>query len=108
VTSPPEITDRVIMRAGTVDLEGLTHVPFLAGLPPGPLARIAAGAEERTFPAGHVLLQQHARVDVVHVLMSGAVQVLIRFGTSDDLLVSVLRESGALIGWSAFRAPYRS
>jgi CRP-like cAMP-binding protein len=91
-----------------ITADRLARVPFLAALPPAALARLATVTEELDLPAGSVLLQQYARVEVVHVLVSGTVQILLRFGAGQELLVSVLREPGALIGWSAFRAPYRA
>jgi len=38
--------------------------------------------------------------------LAGSVQILLRVG-EEDLLVAVLRRPGELLGWSAFRAPYR-
>jgi CRP-like cAMP-binding protein len=35
------------------------------------------------------------------------VQFYIHFQGVDDLLVGTMRESGALLGWSVFRQPYR-
>jgi len=41
------------------------------------------------------------------ILLSGAVQFLIRVEGGSDLRVGITREPGALVGWSVFRAPYR-
>jgi len=51
-------------------------------------------------------VQQYDRARAVHVLISGSVQVLIRVGP-EDLLVSLVPGPGELLGWSAFRSPYR-
>jgi CRP-like cAMP-binding protein len=53
-----------------------------------------------------MVLRQADRAQAVHFLLEGAVQVLLRVG-EEDLLVAVLRRPGELLGWSAFRAPYR-
>jgi CRP-like cAMP-binding protein len=85
----------------------LAGMPFFDGLPEPTLAALAAAATEELVPAGSVLLRQYDQVRSVHFLVSGSVQFLVRVG-DDDLLVAVLRDPGEPIGWSAFRAPYRS
>ena len=90
-----------------VGLAELGAIPFFGGLPPWALEYLAGRAEEQVVSAGQTILHQYNRVDRVRFLVSGSLQILIRVG-SEDLLVSVLREPGALIGWSAFRPPYRS
>jgi CRP-like cAMP-binding protein/1-acyl-sn-glycerol-3-phosphate acyltransferase len=90
-----------------IGLAELSAIPFFGGLPPWALEYLAERAEEQVVSAPQTILHQYHRVDRVHFLVSGSLQVLIRVG-SEDLLVSVLDEPGALIGWSAFRPPYRS
>ena len=85
----------------------LAGMPFFDGLPERTLAALAEIATEELVPAGSVLLRQYDQVRWVHFLVSGSVQFLVRVG-GDDLLVAVLRDPGEPIGWSAFRAPYRS
>jgi CRP-like cAMP-binding protein len=85
----------------------LAGMPFFDGLPERALTTVAEVATKEFVPAGSVLLRQGDQVRSVHFLVSGSVQFLIRVG-GDDLLVAVLREPGEPIGWSAFRAPYRS
>ena len=53
------------------------------------------------------MLHQHDRTRAVHFLLAGALQIYVRVG-GDDLLVAVLRDPGELVGWSAFRPPYRA
>jgi len=89
-----------------VELMRMAGIPVMQGLPQWALVRLAATATEADLPAGRLVLQQYDRARAVHVLTSGSVQILIRVG-SDDLLVGVLRRPGELLGWSAFRAPYR-
>jgi CRP-like cAMP-binding protein len=89
-----------------VELMRLAGIPMLQGLPQRALLRLAATATEADLPAGRLVVQQYDRAWAVHVLYSGSVQILIRVGT-EDLLVAVLRRPGELLGWSAFRPPYR-
>jgi CRP-like cAMP-binding protein len=89
-----------------LELSQLAHIPLLQGLPQWALVRLAAAATEAHLSIGHLVLQQYDRARAVHVLIDGSVQVLVRVGT-DDLLVGVLRRPGELLGWSAFRPPYR-
>ena len=67
---------------------------------------LAGAAREEELPAGRTVLHQHDRVRTVHLLVDGALQILVRVG-DDDLLVGVER-ARELVGWSAFRPPYRS
>jgi CRP-like cAMP-binding protein len=94
------ITDR------GVELERLMEVPFFRHLPQWALVRVAERAREDRLAAGRVILHQHDTASEVHFLLHGAVQVLMRVA-GKDLLFAVLREPGQLIGWSAFRPPFR-
>jgi CRP-like cAMP-binding protein/1-acyl-sn-glycerol-3-phosphate acyltransferase len=94
-------------RPLTIGLAELSAIPFFRGLPSWALEYLAERAEEQVLPTGQTILHQYDRVGRVYFLVSGSLQILIRVG-SEDLLVSVLREPGGLIGWSAFRPPYRS
>ena len=67
--------------------------------------RLAEAATEEQRPAGGMVLHQSDRAWAVHFLVTGSVQILLRVG--DELLDAVLRRPGELLGWSAFRAPYR-
>jgi CRP-like cAMP-binding protein len=89
-----------------MDLARLTRVPFFQGMPQWALVHLAEAATEEQRPAGGMVLRQSDRAWAVHFLVAGSVQILLRVG-DDDLLVAVLRRPGELLGWSAFRAPYR-
>jgi CRP-like cAMP-binding protein len=90
-----------------MDPAELERLPFFAGLPRWALERLAEAAHEEQVAAGRTVLHQHDRVRAVHFLVDGALQILVRVG-DDDLLVGVLGGHGELVGWSAFRPPYRS
>lgn len=90
-----------------MELTRLARLPFFQGMPQWALVRLAAAAaEEEEVPAGGMVLRQADRARAVHFLLAGSVQILLRVG-EEDLLVAVLRRPGELLGWSAFRAPYR-
>jgi CRP-like cAMP-binding protein len=88
-----------------MELARLGRLPFFQGMPGWALVRIAGAATEE-LPSGRRVLRQSDRARAVHFLVNGSVQILIRVG-EQDLLVGVLRCPGELVGWSAFRAPYR-
>jgi CRP-like cAMP-binding protein len=89
-----------------VELTRLARPPFFQGMPQWALVRLAEKAKEQELPAGELMLRQADRARAVHFLLAGSVQILLRVG-EEDLLVAVLRRPGELLGWSAFRAPYR-
>jgi CRP-like cAMP-binding protein len=90
-----------------MDPAGLERLAFFAGLPRWALELLAGAAREEEVAAGRTVLHQHDRVRTVLFLVGGALQILVRVG-DDDLLVGVLGGRGELVGWSAFRPPYRS
>ncbi len=89
-----------------VELERMMEVPFFRGLPQWALVELAEQAREDRLVAGTVILHQHDAARDVHFLLHGAVQILMQVADK-DLLFAVLREPGQLIGWSAFRPPFR-
>jgi CRP-like cAMP-binding protein len=89
-----------------MELGRLGRLSFFQGIPSWALVRLAEAATEEELPAGRLVLRQSDRAGAVHFLLEGSVQVLIRVG-EEDLLVGVLRRPGELVGWSAFRPPYR-
>jgi len=89
-----------------MELSRLARLPFFQGMPQWALVRLAEMAVEEETSAGGMVLRQADRARSVYFLLAGSVQVLLRVG-EEDLLVAVLRRPGELLGWSAFRAPYR-
>jgi CRP-like cAMP-binding protein len=89
-----------------MELARLGRLSFFHGMPGWALIRLAEAATEEELPADAMVFRQSDRARAVHFLLTGSVQILIRVG-EEDLLVGVLRRPGELIGWSAFRAPYR-
>lgn len=94
------------MTAVTADR--LRELAFFQGLPDAAVEHLAARAEEREHEPGELVMRQHDEVRTVIFLVSGTLQVLVRFEGVGDLLMGILRDPGTLEGWSAFRAPYRS
>jgi CRP-like cAMP-binding protein len=86
---------------------GLEQLRFFDGLPRWALVHLAEAAREEDLPAGRTVLHQHDRTRTVQFLLTGALQIYVGVG-DDDLLVAVLDDPGALVGWSAFRPPYRA
>jgi CRP-like cAMP-binding protein len=90
-----------------IPTDDLIPVPFFNGLPEAVCARLAEAAEVRVYDRNARVVEQHDRAIAVYFLLSGAVQFLIRLDGDDELLVGVGRDVGTLVGWSAFRAPFR-
>lgn len=89
-----------------MELAGLAELSFFRGMPRWALVRLAEAAAEEQVAAGQMVLRQGDRAWAVQFLLAGSVQILLRVG-EEDLLVAVVRRPGELLGWSAFRAPYR-
>jgi CRP-like cAMP-binding protein len=85
----------------------LAQIPFFRGLPARPLSLFAEEAMEVTLEPNALVVHQHDEARHVYFLLSGTVQFLLQFQGTEDLIMGVTSEPGALIGWSAFRAPYR-
>jgi CRP-like cAMP-binding protein len=88
-------------------VEQVVHIPFFQGLPAEALRQVAADATVLTLERGRILMSQHDAAEHLFFLISGVVQFYIHFQGVDDLLVGTMRETGALLGWSVFRQPYR-
>lgn len=89
-----------------MELAALAQLSFFRGMPRWALVRLAEVAAEEQVAAGQMVLRQGDRARAVHFLLAGSVQILLRVG-EEDLLVAVVRRPGELLGWSAFRPPYR-
>ena len=87
--------------------EELAGLRFFEGVPGWALERLAGSATKRRLKQGALVVQQNDEARAMYFLLSGAVQVLVRFEGVGDLLTGVHREPESLIAWSAFLAPYR-
>jgi CRP-like cAMP-binding protein len=83
------------------------QLPVLAWLPEPAKDRLASRAELRRYEAGDVLLRQHDEARTVAFVLTGAVSMLLTFDGVDRLLVDQDARPGQVLGWSAFRPPYR-
>lgn len=93
--------------ATRVTVRQLAGLDFFTGLPEWALIQLAESATERRLPRNALVVRQNDEARAVYVLLDGTVQILVDFEGVGDLLMGVQREPGTLIGWSAFRAPYR-
>ena len=87
--------------------EDLLGLQFFEGVPGWALDRVAVSATKKRLEQGAIAVRQNDEAKAVYFLLSGAVQILVYFEGVGDLLTGVQRRTGSLIGWSAFRAPYR-
>ena len=90
-----------------VTTEELARLRFFEGVPEWALERLAGSAAKRRLEQGALVVRQNDEARAAYFLVSGAVQVLVYFEGVGNLLMGVHRETGSLIAWSAFRAPYR-
>ena len=85
----------------------LADLNFFASIAPDDLRVIAESAEQRQFPALDFIAKQHDKADSADFLRQGRAQALLRFEGVDDLVIETITKPGSMIGWSAFRPPYR-
>lgn len=88
-------------------VEQVVQIPFFQGFPALALREVAAHSSLLIFEAGATIVSQHDVAENLFFLISGSVQIYIRFQGIDDLLVGSAQKPGSLIGWSVFRQPYR-
>jgi CRP-like cAMP-binding protein len=88
-------------------VEEVVKIPFFHGLPAEALREVATKSSVLGLEPGATLLSQQAVAEHAFFLISGSVQIYIRFQGVDDLLVGTIREPGALLGWSVVREPHR-
>ena len=81
--------------------------PVFEDLPPDVLDRLAGGADLVDFESGDFVVHQHDEAVARFILVSGAVEFLIRAEGVDDLFVGSASAHGAIIGWSIAREPHR-
>lgn len=87
--------------------EQLAAMAFFQPLPPWGRELLASHARRVSHPAGSFLARQHEKADTAQFLLSGRVEVLLRFEGTGDLVTEVLSQDQPVIGWSVFRAPHR-
>ncbi len=92
---------------GAVTALDLTELRFFEGIPSWALERLASSARRVRLEAGDVVVRQNDEARAAFFLLSGKAQVLVYFEGVGDLLMGVQRDSGSLLAFSAFRAPYR-
>lgn len=90
-----------------VPVSTLTTFDFFEELPPEALRTLAEATSEVAWAEGEFVVRQHAKSDRLYVLVEGAIAFLLRFEGADDFLVGASQTPGLLIGWSAFRPPFR-
>ncbi len=90
-----------------VTAKELAGLRFFESVPGWALERLAQSAAKIRLEQGAMVMRQNDEARSVFFLLSGAVQVLVYFEGVGDLLMGVQRDPGSLIGWSAFKPPYR-
>ncbi|TNF97629.1 MAG: cyclic nucleotide-binding domain-containing protein [Gammaproteobacteria bacterium] len=90
-----------------VSTDVLKQFPFFHGLRKATLEKLASSAKILELESNSLITRQHDRAIALYLLLSGTVQFLIEVEGSGKLLVGVNSESGLIIGWSVFRAPFR-
>ncbi|RMF32495.1 MAG: cyclic nucleotide-binding domain-containing protein [Chloroflexi bacterium] len=90
-----------------VSPEILKRFPLCAGLDEEALRRLAAIAEEVSFPRGTLIFAEGEPADALYLLLDGWVDILINLDASGDRRGPVMILSpGELFGWSALVEPY--
>lgn len=90
-----------------VTSEELLQIPFFQGLPDAALGQLAEAAQLQSRAGDDLIIHQHDRAIAVWFLLSGSVQFLMHVEGIGNLLVAICQAPGTLLGWSAFRAPFR-
>jgi CRP-like cAMP-binding protein len=90
-----------------VDDDVLRSVPFFVDLDPRVVPALAACAEEVRLDSAAVIIEQNEDARDVYFLLSGSVEVLLRYEGVGELFMGTHEDVGTLIGWSAFRPPHR-
>lgn len=85
----------------------IANLPFFKDFPQEVLKKIAANGIEEELEQNEIIVQHHDEANWVLFLLSGTAQVYLNFPGQEPLFVGKISDVGSLIGWSAFRAPYR-
>lgn len=90
----------------TTTLELLTEHPFLAGLPPHWIERLAGQVRRIGYPAGHRIFHEDGPAEHFWLIHSGRVALDIHVPGRGDVLIEML-PPGTVLGWSWLFPPYR-
>ncbi|MDX1387378.1 MAG: cyclic nucleotide-binding domain-containing protein [bacterium] len=85
----------------------ISNLTFFKDFPQEVLEKIAANGMEAELEQNEIVVQHHDEANWVLFLLSGTAQVYLNFPGQEPLFVGKISDPGSLIGWSAFRAPYR-
>jgi CRP-like cAMP-binding protein len=94
---PAQVTDPDVLRA----------VRFFDGLDAPVVAALAKEADEVSVAAGELIIEQGEDAGDVYFLLEGSLEALLRFEGVGDLFMGTHEGVGTMLGWSAFRPPYR-
>lgn len=87
--------------------EVLRAVRFFAGLDAPVVTALARDADVVRVAAGELVIEQGEQASDVYFLLEGSVEALLRFEGVGDLFMGTHEGVGTMLGWSAFRPPYR-
>jgi len=90
----------------TTTLQLLTEHPFLTGLPPRWIDRLAGSVRRIGYPAGHRIFHEGAPAEHFWLIHSGRVALDIHVPGRGDVLIETLLP-GTVLGWSWLFPPYR-
>jgi len=85
----------------------LSQLAFFEDIPSEVICHLAEVGKDATIEPNTAIVHQHDEAQFVFFLLSGAVQFHLQTPELDNALVGVMKTPGALLGWSAFRYPYR-
>ena len=100
-------SDQYCRDMATGSLEQVRQMGLLAVLPVWAFSELAPSLQVKSYETSEQMLDQHGKATTVSLLLAGDVDALISFEDGAEFIVESINEPGALLGWSAFRPPYR-
>lgn len=85
----------------------LSEISFFQPFPDSFLDQIAEQVMEHGFSEKEIVVRRYDEARFVYFLLDGHLRYSLDIDNVQDLLVGETHRFGTLIGWSAFRAPYR-
>ncbi len=70
-------------------IRALRNVTFFASLSDDDLRHIAKFIGKRTYPAGHVIVQENTQGDTFHIIQEGKVEITKRFEDGEEMVLAV-------------------